>query len=122
MSSCLFATIVVHAYSKRLAWTHHIFLALTVSSVLFHTTHDPTVRWLDKALAHLAFLVVLKDAPRVWLSRTEWWVLVFPLSTLCLWGAQCFYCDENRRKKLHLALHLLSVGGMHAYMDGLAIS
>ena len=112
-SSCLFATVVVHAYVKRLAWLHHVFLALTVSSVLFHATHDPLVRVLDKGLAHLAFGLVMLHAERV-CREGDAWLLAFPATTLVLWCLQSVW--PERRAFLHLALHLVSLVGMHAFL------
>jgi hypothetical protein len=113
LSSCLFATIVLHAYMRRLAWLHHVFLALTVSSVLFHATHGSVVRVLDKGLAHLAFGLVLLDTGRVWREGNAW-LLVFPATVLGLWALQCAW--PERRRDLHFALHLVSLAGMHAFL------
>jgi len=95
LSSCLFATVVVHAYAARNAWVHHGFLTLTLTSVLFHTTHEE--RW------------------RV-LAGPSWWVLAFPLGTLACWGAECLFNEGRGRDRVHLALHLVSLAGMHAYL------
>lgn len=114
LSSCLFATVVVHAYAVRNAWIHHAFLALTLTSVLFHTTHAEHWRVLDKALTHLVFALVVLDAPRV-LAGDSRWVLAFPVGTLACWGAECL-CAGEARARVHLALHLVSLAGMHAYL------
>jgi hypothetical protein len=115
LSSCLFATVVVHAYAARNAWVHHGFLALTLTSVLFHTTHEERWRVLDKGLAHLVFALVALDAPRV-LAGSSWWILAFPLGTLACWGAECLLNEGRGRDRVHLALHLVSLAGMHAYL------
>ena len=114
LSSCLFATVVVRAYALQNAWVHHSFLALTLTSVLFHTTRTNCWRVLDKVLAHLMFACVALDAPRV-LSGKSWWVVAFPMGTLAFWYAEGL-CEGQTRARLHLALHLVSVMGMHAYL------
>ena len=113
LTSCLFTTVVVQAYIKGL-WTYFcVFTALTLSSIIFHTTHDPTSRKLDKCIAHSVFILVITDVPKAVFSNAIW-LLLFPASTLCLWYAQTFYSD--RREQLHAALHVVSVCGMHAYL------
>ena len=113
LSSCLFSTIVIHAYYLQNVIYHHLFLILTVSSILFHTTHDEIIRKIDKLLAHISFLLILTDTPKV-LSVDAPWLLLFPFTAACLWFGQCF--TENRRNELHLGLHLVSILGVHVYL------
>ncbi len=113
LSCCLFAVIVAHAYYKRVDSYHHIFLGLTVSSILFHTTHDVVIGRLDKCLAHISFMRVLMDTPKVFAARAEW-LLIFPLSAACAWFLQSAFPKSADR--LHLALHLIGVAGMNAYL------
>lgn len=113
LTSLLFATVVAHAYAKELWIYFCVFTALTISSILFHTTHDPMSRKIDKFIAHSVFILVIIDAPKA-LSSSAGWLLLFPASTLCLWYAQAFYSDM--REQLHAALHIVSVCGMHAYL------
>ena len=112
-SSCLFATIVLHAYYKVCWEYHHVFLLLTVSSILFHCQHHPVVRNVDKVLAHVAFGLVIADTPLA-VKEDVIWLLAFPGMTACLWFAQTFW--PGRSEQLHLALHLASVLGMHVYL------
>ncbi len=116
LSSCLFATVVMHAYAIQDAWMHNAFLALTLTSVLFHTTHAECWRVLDKAVTHLVFGLVMLDTQRV-LAGQYWWVVAFPVGTLALWAAESL-CSGDTRARVHLALHLVSVTGMHAYLLG----
>jgi len=83
-TSCLFGTVVLHAYHKRYTGTHHAFLALTLSSIMFHTTHCELVRRLDKAIAHCVFALVLLDTPRVIAGKTGY-LHLFPVCTGFLW-------------------------------------
>jgi hypothetical protein len=59
LTSILFATVVVHAHHAQETSYHHIFLLVTVLSILFHSTKDPVVGAIDKIAAHLAFVFVL---------------------------------------------------------------
>jgi hypothetical protein len=113
LTSCLFASVVVHAYVLRCATYHHIFLVVTVLSVLFHSTHHPSVALVDKCAAHLAFLFVLCDIPKAE-SQHKLWLVVFPLTTACLWGAQSFFLDH--RERLHVALHAVAIAGLHCFL------
>ena len=114
-SSCLIATIVLHAYYKRPAAVtyHHLFLLLTVTSILFHCMHHPMVRIVDKFLAHMAYVMVLLDTPKA-LEGNALWLLIFPLMAGCAWFAQSLWPEQST--ELHLGLHLISVVGMHTYL------
>ena len=113
-SSCLFATIVAHAYYRRCVAYHHVFLLLTVSSILFHCLHDPVVRRVDECLAHLAYILVVLDTPKA-LADDALWLLAFPIISGCAWFGQSFW--PERSEQLHLALHLTAVCGMHVYLS-----
>jgi hypothetical protein len=112
-SSCLFATVAMHAYHKRSVAYHHLFLWLTVTSVLFHCEHHPVVRIVDKILAHLSFILVLFDTPKA-IADDALWLLIFPLTAASFWFAQSFWPD--RSEQLHCALHAVGVCGMHVYL------
>lgn len=95
-TSCLFSTIVVHAYhcrrdptaSRRLDCYHHLFLAVTVLSILYHCTRDPRIGLVDRALAHVAFFFVLGCDAHLAVGQGAAWLLAFPLAVACLWMAQ----------------------------------
>ena len=112
-SSCLFATVVMTAYYKQCAVYHHVFLLLTVSSILFHCQHHEVVRKIDKVLAHLSYILVLLDTPKA-LAAHAAWLLVFPFLAGCAWFGQSFW--PERSEHLHLALHLIGVCGMQVYL------
>ena len=112
-SSCLFATVVMHAYYKRCVAYHHVFLWLTVTSLLFHCLHEPVVRVADKIMAHLAYILVVFDTPKA-AADDAMWLLIFPLLAGCAWFSQSLWPD--RSEQLHLALHLVGVCGMHVYL------
>lgn len=113
LSSCLFATIVAHAYYRRVESYHHMFLALTVTSILFHTTHGRVIQRIDKILAHLCFIMVVMDTKKAVEANLQG-LLLFPFCVVCLWFGQSLLA--SRREWLHLGLHLTSVTGMHAYL------
>lgn len=113
LTSCLFATIVVHAYYRRAAVYHHAFLLLTVSSILFHLTHGEAIRILDKALAHATFVMVVLDTPKAIAAGAQW-LLCFPLCASVAWFAQSAL--PLMRDDLHLCLHLVALAGMHTYL------
>jgi hypothetical protein len=113
ISSCLFATIVLHAYYTQIPLYHHTFLILTLSSILFHTTHCEIIRRIDKILAHFSFIIVLIDSPKA-LAAQAAWLLLFPSAVACLWFGQSFLPD--RKNDLHLCLHLFSIIGVHVYL------
>ena len=112
-TSCLFGTVVLHAYHKHYTGIHHAFLTLTLSSIMFHTTHCTIIQRIDKLIAHCVTALVLLDAQRV-VDRKAGYLLVSPACGLILWNAQSFY--PHRRVLLHAALHCVFVLGMHAYL------
>lgn len=112
-SSCLFATIVIHAFHLQCVLHHHAFLALTVTSILFHCQKHPVIRIVDKVLAHSVFVLVLSETPKVIVNHAEW-LLIFPIACLMLWCMQTFW--PERSDLLHLALHFTGICGMHCYL------
>ena len=112
-TSCLFATIVVHAYHLKITSYHHTFLAVTVLSILFHSTKSPKVQIVDKITAHFGFILVLTDT-RLAIEKGKTWILAFPIWVMVFWFAQSFL--PARSAQLHAMLHLTVVVGMHAYL------
>jgi hypothetical protein len=115
LTSCLFGSVAVHAYYLRLADYHHLFLALTVTSVLFHATHGDRIRLIDKAVAHLCYGRIALDTFVV-LERGLPWLLLFPLGVAALWFGQGSTRTLDERNRMHLALHAVSILGLHAYL------
>ena len=116
VTSCLFATIVFHAYSLHCTVHHHVFLLVTVFSILFHTTHERTIAILDKFTAHLAFLIILLDLPLA-IDTGNAWITLFPVGVLVLWCTEFVYTE--RRTELHVCLHLVSIVGVHFFLHRL---
>lgn len=111
-TSCLFATVVVHAFHAQ-AWAyHHIFLAVLVLSVMAHGIGDARVMAVDKAVAHMAFMFTVSEG--MCLKEGDWWMWVFPCAVLGLWGVQSLY--PHRARQFHVGLHCVSVVGLHLFM------
>jgi hypothetical protein len=79
--SCLFATVVMHAYERKSAIYHHLFLAVTVLSLLFHCTRIPWIGHVDWFVAHLSFAIVTGDM----LAGGTLTLLVWPLVVALCW-------------------------------------
>ena len=110
-TACLFATIPVHAFHARNAVYHHLFLLVTVLSLLFHLTHDPFLKYIDTAVAHTAFLFMLEETCNLGNPR----LALFPLVVACLWMLQTG-AHRERQDALHAGLHVVSVAGVHAFL------
>jgi hypothetical protein len=116
ITSCLFASVVLHAYYLECTVYHHIFLLVTVFSVWFHGTHHPWVAVADKIIAHVAFTVPLFDIPMaVRMNRT--WLVAFPLGAALLWLSETLF--KEHRDSIHLWLHLTSIVGLHCFLSEL---
>ena len=112
-TSCLFATVSLHAFYTRNSEYHHLFLLVTLLSILFHTTQHPTVRQLDTAVAHIAFAFMLLETYSAAMAQ-QTWLLLFPLAVAALWLLQRpFPAQQNQ---LHACLHCVSVVGLHAFL------
>ena len=111
-TSCLFATVVMHAHQRNVFMYQYIFSVITVLSVLNYTTRNLPIRILDKTCAHLAYVFILSETSKLVLSDNEW-LLIFPASVLGLWVL------EDKEDILHTALHVIAVIGLHAYLYSL---
>jgi hypothetical protein len=110
-TSCLFATIVVHAFYAQHALYHHIFLCVALCSVMRYLSDNRHIHIIDNSIAHLAFVSVCCD-------RTPYhmpWLLVFPAAVALLWVTEKVFLPQHANV-LHLALHLVTVIGLHFYL------
>jgi hypothetical protein len=113
VTSALFGTVVLHAYYRQCAAFHHLFLLVTLLSVVFHVMPSPP-KWLrlaDKATAHAAFLFILLAQD----TAQAPWLLCFPMMVLMLWYGQTL----QNAHVLHVALHVVSIVGLHCYLHAL---
>ena len=112
VTSLLFETVVVHASYLDVATYQHIFSAVTVLSVVYHTTHDKYVGVVDMVMAHFAMaFVLLWETQKLVMTNNEW-LLLFPSAVTVLWVAE----DQYRSKWVHALLHVTCIAGLHAYL------
>jgi hypothetical protein len=108
-TSCLFATVALHAFHAGDVVFHHLFLVLTVTSLLYHTGHSTAwIRRLDVGVAYGTIAVSLVRAPC-------WWCELFPLAVIGLWVSQ-HYVPPKKADELHCKLHLVAVAGAHIFL------
>ena len=108
-TSLLFTTIVVHAFYVQHAIYHHIFLCVTLCSIMRYLMPDNWWMWkVDTAMAHIAFFVACCDWP-----AHRPWVLAFPIAVAVIWLAEE---TSKHADRLHAILHLVTVAGMHCYL------
>jgi len=108
-TSCLFATVVLHAFYAQDVIYHHIFLCLLTTSLLCHTGYaEAWIKAIDVFMAHLAVMVAAARAP-------SWVLEVFPFTVMCLWVAQR-RVSSDEADRLHAMLHVVTVIGMHIFI------
>lgn len=112
-TSCLFATVAVHAFACGVADYQYVFQLVTMLSILYHTTNNAVLRVVDTAMAHLAFLFVMLDSQTVVTRHVEW-LFLFPAAVSLLWMAEGFF--PRHANHLHGALHVASAIGANAYV------
>ena len=115
VTSLLFATVVIHASFLDVASYQHIFSAVTVLSLVYHSTHDKWVGIADMIMAHFSMsFVLLWETQKLVMTNNEW-LLLFPSLVTLLWVAED-QCRSKRSMLLHALLHVTSVVGLHAYL------
>ena len=107
-SSCLFSSIVIHAYYSQYIQYVCIYLVVTALSIIFHATGS--LRAADKLAAHYAFVFTLVDAYVQDISSTY----AFLGLVTCLWLLQAPF--PNYATQLHFTLHVAVVIGMHNHL------
>ena len=74
-----------------------------------------TDKTVDTITAHFAYLFMLWETFKTIMHvRNGVWLALFPLSVLGLWGAEFKFPDH--KEKLHIALHITSVVGLHLFL------
>ena len=119
LTSLLFGTIVLHAYHMQNRKYHHLFMAVTLLSVAFHSSEKPSLllRVCDTALAHIAFLVAFAEMVSM---PSPPWLWTFPIAIACLWILEHCSPMYGFRVQLHAALHLTSLGCVHCLLHFMA--
>jgi len=111
-TSCLFALVVLHAYYAQDIIYHHVYLTLTVTSLLIYTgqrsVSSQWIKLIDSCVAHAAVAIAIIRAP-------AWIYEIFPMLVIGLWVSQSFVSRE-RANQLHFLLHLVAVIGMHFFL------
>lgn len=119
LSSCLFATIVVHAYYRQVESYHHIFLMLIVSGILLRNNNNivniqKTVGYLVvKILSYISFIMIVMETPKV-VAIDAQWMLWFPFATLCVFFTHLFL--PGMSNSLSLLRQQIAVLGTHMYL------
>ena len=107
-SSCLFSSVVIHAYYRQIMQYVAVYLVVTVLSIVFHASGRLGVA--DKLAAHVAFCFTLADAYVAGASST----LAFLGLVACLWLLEAPF--PKYATQLHFALHVATLVGMHTHM------
>lgn len=113
LTSCLFATVVAHAFYARHVVYHHLFLVVLVLSLGRYLAGHPLVRLLDAVAAHTAFFAACIDTAVLRARPGAAWFLV---AVAGLWLAQR-WAPPRRANALHAALHVVATLGMHVWLD-----
>jgi len=108
LTSCLFATTVLHAYAKRQTKLHFLCLAVTVLSILNHSTKNKTVRKLDIVFAHLLCLYALFS-----LAKSPLLCMVIVIMVIWLIEKRS---SELLATNLHASIHLIAICGIHYHL------
>ena len=115
LTSCLFASIPLpgHAFYARRSDYHHLFPIVTILSIMFHGTHDPRIRLMDMAMAHMAFIFMVFETIDVFHTKPA--LAFFPCTVLVLWFFQSPF-PKAQKNTLHACLHITSVVGVHVFL------
>ena len=112
-TSCLFATVAVHAFMCSVPGYQYVFQFVTMLSIWYHTSNNPVIRVVDTAMAHAAFLFVMMDTSTV-VERGMEWLLLFPAMVSALWVAEGVFPQNDGL--IHAALHVVAAVGANAYV------
>jgi hypothetical protein len=113
-SSCLFSTVVIHAYHRQSEVYHHIFLAVTILSIIFHCTHNPIIRYIDKVLAHTIFIFIIMDtyySTKDKNTPSNTTLAIFPAFIGCAWCIQSWI--PSHAHIFHFILHIVAILGVN---------
>lgn len=113
LSSCLFGTVVLHAYHKREEALHFLSLCVTICSILNHSSVSHSfIRRLDMFFAHVlcayaAFYLALGLNP----------LLLLVVIIVGLWFFEMgFSLSLETAENVHAAIHVVAVLGLHSYL------
>ena len=110
-TSCLFATVALHAWILDVPSYQYMFQLVTVLSILNYSTYNAFIQTIDTVVAHAAFCLVMLDVPAVY-DMDLAWLLLFPTAVGALWIAESFFYAEL----LHCLLHVVAVVGANFFL------
>ena len=116
ITSCLYSTISIHAYYVKHTYYHHLFLLVSIFSILFHTTNNKYIAIIDKLIAHIAFIYVIIFDTYIIYKKSYIWLLLYPIITFNLWYLQKYLTTLELKNTFHLFLHIISIIGVHNYI------
>ena len=119
-TSFLFGSVVVHAYTVRLAWLHHMYLLVTMLSILNHAKWFDSypgkliVQTTDKTLAHtiaaLLIINIMKTTVCITIAKIGFWYCIATVAAI-------FYVPKDSNSpaafRWHAVLHTVSTIGTH---------
>jgi len=113
LSSCLFSTLSIHAYYARNPFYHHIFLIITMLSILNHQEYNSIIKMIDIFVAHYAYFQInISDAPLV-IRKKPLMVMPSIIIPLLYW---CEFVYPFYEIEIHFILHFLMVATLHSYL------
>lgn len=113
-TSCLFATVAVHAFACGVPSYQYIFQLVTILSICNYTAaNNAYVRIIDTIVAHVAFIFVMLDTPTI-LEKNLEWLFVFPVAVIFLWVAEHVFL--YRKNLIHAALHVVAAVGANVFI------
>ena len=115
-TSLLFATVSWHASTLgRATATYQIlYLVIAILSVARYTTNSAFIQAVDRIMAHAGFLfIIVSETPKL-IAAEKLWLLTFPTAVLMLWCSE--FQHPSVATRIHVALHVVSVMGLHAYL------
>lgn len=107
-TSALFATIVFHAHVRRQTDIVALSLCVTVFSLWFHCTHDPTILRFDMFFAHLFWLYT---GAKLFIAKSK--LVAMTIGIAAVYAA---LCQASNKLLLHFIMHCQVLIGSHLYI------
>jgi hypothetical protein len=99
-SSCLFATVVFHAFYRQTWSYHHVFTVISLTSVALQITHNRVLKIADRIVNNFSFLIMLADIPRA-LDLKLPFLLWCPLAVVCIDFTNFWLPGRRRWRYIH---------------------
>ena len=111
--SCLFSTVIIHAYYSDASAFHHYITLVTFRDILIHSA-VLKARSIDRTVALWGFYYILINYTPLISRHHKGWLLNFPLWVVILWLAKSM--RPSLSKPLHIMIRLISLVGSHAFL------